>query len=662
MMLQTMQKKVEAEGEAEAELVKKFMCYCKTNKGSLTEAITAAEAKGPQVSSDIEEAEGEKGQLEADLKAHSADRDSAKASVAEATAIREKEAAAFADTKSELTTNINAISKAVSALENGMAGGFLQTGSALKLRKIIESRDMIDMDRQTVLSFLAGGQNSEYSPQSGEITGILKNIGDEMSKSLAEATSAEEASIKDHEDLVAAKTKEIAAHTTGIEKKTVRHGEVAVNIVNMKNDLSDTQAALLSDKAFLADLDEGCSTKEAEWTERQKTRAEELAALSETINFLNNDDALELFKKSVPTGEASFVQMNGRRSSNLRARALVSVRAAADMEHRPGIDLIAMALRGKTGTGGFEKVIAMIDNMKEILKKEQLDDDNKKEYCATQLDRADDKKKVLEGTASDEETSVASAKEAIATVTSELSALMAGVEELDKSVAEATEQRKKENSEYTELMALDSHAKELLGVAKNRLNKFYNPDLYIAPPKKELTQEEKIYQGVVGPSFVQISEHAAPPPPPETFDAYTKKGQETSGVIAMMDMLIKDLDKEMTEAQTAEKDAQKDYEKMLSDAKAKRAADSKSITEKQGTKATLEGEMQSHSEAQTAATKELVATAEYIHGLHVECDWLTENYDVRKSARSSEVESLMNAKAVLSGSDYSLVQLRGSRR
>jgi len=169
----------------------------------------------------------------------------------------------------------------------------------------------------------------------------------------------------------------------------------------------------------------------------------------------------------------------------------------------------------------------------------------------------------------------------------------------------------------------------------------------------------------VVPEFVQIATHrrhsethdAAPPPPPETFDAYTKQSQGSSGVIAMIDMLVNDLDKEITEAETSEKDAQKDYESMLADAKAKRAADSTSVAEKEGAKATLETELQSHKDGKAAATKELVATAEYISGLHAECDWLVENYDVRKEARASEADSLANAKAVLAGADYSLVQL-----
>merc|ERR1711924_73676 len=112
---------------------------------------------------------------------------------------------------------------------------------------------------------------------------------------------------------------------------------------------------------------------------------------------------------------------------------------------------------------------------------------------------------------------------------------------LDKSVAEATEQRKEENEDYTELMASDSAAKELLGFAKNRLNKFYNPKLYKAPPKKELTDMERAQQAAGGAVLADVSAHVAPPPPPETAAAFSKKSEESNGVIAMIDMMVADL-------------------------------------------------------------------------------------------------------------------------
>merc|ERR1719271_2311312 len=111
-----------------------------------------------------------------------------------------------------------------------------------------------------------------------------------MSAALADATAEEEASIKTYDGLMAAKTKEVNACTAAIEEKTVRVGEVSVDIVNMKNDLSDTEKALLEDKAFLKDLEKNCATKEAEWDEIVATRNEELLALADTIKVLNDDD------------------------------------------------------------------------------------------------------------------------------------------------------------------------------------------------------------------------------------------------------------------------------------------------------------------------------------------------------------------------------------
>ena len=87
------------------QLYKKFVCYCTTNKGELSDEIAAAETKGPETAAAIEESANEKTQLQADLKAHKADRASAKKSVADAKAIREKEAKAYADSTSELNAN-----------------------------------------------------------------------------------------------------------------------------------------------------------------------------------------------------------------------------------------------------------------------------------------------------------------------------------------------------------------------------------------------------------------------------------------------------------------------------------------------------------------------------------------------------------------------------
>jgi len=674
-LLQSMQKKVEEEGVKGQELYDKFMCFCKNAGGDLKASITAADTKIPAVGASIKEAEAQKTGAEADLKAAQVDRSEAKAAMATATAIREKEAAAYAAEKSMYDTNIAALGKATKAIEGGLLGSFLQTSTAEAVRRLaLDSQDMEQQDRQDILAFLSG---KDEAPSSGEIVGILKQMSETMSKSLAEATSVEEGAIKTYESLMASKEKEVDVLTSSIEAKTVQIGELGISIVSMKNDLTETEAQLLEDQAFLADLAKSCKSKTAEWDEAKKMRAEELAAISETIKVLNDDDSLELFKKTLP-GASSFMQIQ-ENSERLRARALAAVQAGLQrgVNGRVGrteMGLISLALRGKTI--GFEKVIAMIDEMVGTLKKEQLDDDHKKEYCAAQFDFAEDKKKSLERKIADETAAIESAEEGVATLAEEIKALTDGIKALDKEVAAATEQRKEEAAAFTELMASDSAAKEVLLFAKNRLNKFYNPKLYNPPPKRVLSSEDEIVVSMggtlaptqppggiagTGISLVEVHAHTQKVAQPEGPAAYAKQSESNTGVIAMIDLLVKDLDKQMQESEVEEKDAKADYASMMKDSADKRAQDSSSLVEKEAAKADLEAALEGHKESKAGAGKELMGTEGYISSLHAECDWLLKYFDVRKSARDEEIDGLGKAKAVLSGADYSLLQTARSR-
>mmetsp|Transcript_67826 Transcript_67826/g.130953 ORF Transcript_67826/g.130953 Transcript_67826/m.130953 type:complete len:691 (-) Transcript_67826:86-2158(-) len=650
-MLQDMQTKVTEEGEKEQALFDKFMCYCKTAGGDLEAGIKEGKANIISLEELLKTGKAEMEQLEADLKEHEASRTEAKEAMAAATALREKEAAAFAKLSEDYKTNLGALAKAIPAIENGMAGAFLQTMEASNLKKFtIEKADIPDETRQEVLSFLSG--RGEYAPQSGQIVGILKQMEEEMAKSLEDAENTEAEAIKTYDALMAAKEKEVEALNVQIEAKLTRKGELGVELAGGVNELEDTKTSVAEDEKFLAELEAGCATKEKEWADVCRTRQEELVALAETIKILNDDDALELFKKTLPSS-ASLLQL-ATRTLSLRKQALVKIREAsmkgARLGSQPQLDLIALALNGKSQ--GFEKVIKMIDDMVANLKKEQADDEAKKEYCGKELDSSEDKKKVLDLKVSDSATAIEELEGSIATLTEDIAALNAGIKALDKAVAEATELRKGENADYKELKQSDTAAKEILGMAKNRLNKFYNPKLYKPPPVEE-------------PTFVQISAHAskrvAPPPPPETFGPYTKKTEANNGVIAMVDLLVKDLDKEMQEAEVMETDAQKEYEEMMAESATKRVADSKSMTDKIAAKASAEEALEKEQGTKASTGKELMATVETIKALHSECDWLLKFFDARAEARSGEIDALGKAKAVLNGADYSLLQVDSTR-
>merc|ERR1719240_1257178 len=500
-----------------------------------------------------------------------------------------------------------------------------------------------------------------------------------MDKDLADAIAAEEEAAANFDAMLKAKNEQIEACTKEIEEKLVRLGDSGVELVNLKEDLEDTKKSLEEDKKFLADLDKNCETKKSEWVERCKVRADELVALADTIRILNDDDALDLFKKTLPSPSLLQMQVS---SKAMRKRALAALKTAnargGQKDFR--LELIAVALHG--GKVTFEKVIKMIDDMVVLLGKEQVADDEKKAYCEAELDKAEDEEKQLNIEIEDLEKAIDAAKEQVATLAEEIEALVEGIKELDKAVAEATEQRKEEHEDYVTNLAANNAAKDIIGIAKNRMQKFYNPKLFKPAPKRELTAEERIsvnLGGTMAPTnppggiagtgvtaMVQAhlasqSEKVAPPPPPETYGAYAKQSSAAGGVLAMMDMLVAELDKEIQEMEFEEKDAQMEYEEFIAASAEKRAADAKSITEKEAAKAGLEAEIERMTAEHKATMEEAMAKGEQIKDLHLECDWLTENFDVRKEARAGEVDALKKAKAVLSGADYSLVQ-QDSRR
>merc|ERR1719506_3140556 len=161
--------------------------------------------------------------------------------------------------------------------------------------------------------------------------------------------------------------------------------------------------------------------------------------------------------------------------------------------------------------------------------------------------------------------------------------------ELDKAVAEATEQRKDEHEDYVEGIQLTSTAVELVKKAKNRLNKFYNPVLYKAAPV-----EEKILDaGGFLAQRREVSEMhrriaVAPPPPPETFGSYEKSSEKSTGVLGLMDMIVKELEADMKDGEYEEKTAQKDYQELMSDFAGTREGKIRSITDKEAGKTQIQ--------------------------------------------------------------------------
>merc|ERR1719217_1832829 len=138
----------------------------------------------------------------------------------------------------------------------------------------------------------------------------------------------------------------------------------------------------------------------------------------------------------------------------------------------------------------FSAVVKMIDNMLDVLNKEQADDQKKKDWCVDELQKAD-----------------------------------------------AAEKKEQEHPEYSDTLSMTETAIQLVGKAKNRLNKFYNPKAYKPPAEKDEFDQE---------AFVQIHRHTHQKvAPPELESPPELKQSNRGGVIGMMDEITHELEMDM---------------------------------------------------------------------------------------------------------------------
>merc|ERR1719506_1930967 len=633
----------------------KFMCYCDGNTGEMQKSVEEAAQRITELKAKLESSIAEKDQLDGELIQHKQDREAANQDLAKATAIREKEHAEYLELTGESKENLDAMTSAVAALEKGMGSGFLQSKTSLmdRLHKILNTAQSLDAyQRSTVTSFLAGTQNpyGDYHGQSGEIVGILKAMKDEMDKTLNGAVADEEKAASGYEELAAAKKDEISAAGAAIESKTQRSGTLAVTITTTKGDIKDTTSEMDDTQAFLANLKVECAEKKKEWAVRCQIRAEEVAAISAAIKVLNDDDALDLFKKTLslnqgPAGsQLGFIQQH-EAQHNRAQQALQQLSSSKVDQKNLQVQFLENALKAKNVD--FSKVIQMVTEMQAVLKEEQASDDAQKSFCDGDISSSEKEEKDTEEEIASSAALIEECKEASAAASDEIAVLQKEIKELDLAVAEATEQRKEEHGEYIQFMEENNAALQLLEKAKNKLAKFYRPSQYV---EETTPAPVALMEGL---AFVQVHHKEAPPPPPETWGAYKKKEGKSNGAFALLDRLSKDLQDGIADAEHDETTSQKDYETLMADSSTSRAQKAESITEKEASKADLDLKTETTIEKKTALEQDLLNIKDYLSKLHAQCDFLVENYDMRKTARETELESLANAKAVLSGADFS---------
>jgi len=301
---------------------------------------------------------------------------------------------------------------------------------------------------------------------------------------------------------------------------TSKSGDTAEKNAAAKQDLAGTQAALAADTEFLANLKGQCASLDKEYSERTKTRTEEIAAVADTIGILTDDDAHDQFSKSL-----GFVQL---RSKGTARRAANTLATAARKAHDPRPAALATSVA--TNQNPFKMVKDKVEQMIADLEAEAQAEVAKRDECTADLHQNDVDTQAKYAEKDDLQASIDDLSNTVANLKSEIDDLDAGVAQMQTEMKRASEDREVENKDFQETIADQRALQAILSKAVARLEVFY---------------AEK--------SFLQTRKQA-----PGSFTPYKKQGG--GGVMAMIQGVIDESKALENEAIAAEQDSKTAYE------------------------------------------------------------------------------------------------------
>jgi len=475
-------------------------------------------------------------------------------------------------------------------------------------------RKMFHESRSPAISLL----QESYTPASGAIFGILKQMKEEFESNIASSSDEEAQALSEYNGMKKAKTDQINAAEDLSSSKTVELGDTKAKLADDKQDLKDTTAQLEADTKFLASVKDSCATADADYDARQKVRGEEIKAVGETIGILTSDDAQSSFSKS-----SAFIQLSlrTRRTSSTEMKREQAARILKAAAMKSG-DRSLAKLSSKVKLLDFSEIKKAIDDQVAELKKVQQAEAEEYEFCTSEL-KANVKETAAKNDAkADLEQKIADLESEIATLTEQIAALKKEVAETQVEMADASTNRELENKDFQVTVADQKATQAILKKAMDRMKAFYASFAQQTPPK----------QG-----------------------EYSKHGGGNV-VVQLLEAVINESKDVESKALKAENDAQKTYEEYIAESNAANQAAADNIMSKSSALAKADKGKIAATTDRDDTIQNLLMLGEHNVALHQDCDFLIKNFEVRQQNRAEEVESLNNAKAIFSGANFGFLQ------
>jgi len=636
-LLKDMLKQLEKEAEEDEEIYDKMACWCETNDKEKTKSIAEAEARISDLTTKIEELTANSARLGTEIKNLEKEVAANQAALDAATAIRQKQLAEFNAEEKDLLESISALKAAVVVLSKHHPNGLLQTAATLQHEMQRHSAMLQGVlthaDHRVIDSFVQAPEDyfdatptfkQAYAPQSGQIFGILKQMKETFESNLSASQKEEMSNQKAYEDLKAAKEDEIAAGQAQIDTKTQELADTDQKCAQAKEDIEDTRNSLSADEQFLMMLKEKCQMTDQEWEERQKTRQNEMQAVSGALAVLSSDDAHDLFTR---TFNPALLEQHSEAHSQRRSQASKLLSAVARKLRSPRLAALAAQVR----LDAFTRVKKAIDNMIIQLLKEKEDEIKHKDFCVNDFNTNQLQTEKKEREKEDVLAKIDDLTLTIKQLGDAIDGLKAEIAEMQVQLKRAGEDREKQNKEFQTVVSDQRATQKLLQQALSVLKGFYAKKAAAA-------------------SLVQKQEPAGPPPP-AGFKSY-KNNAASGGVMGMLQQIINDAKAMEAETIRAEEDSQKAYEDFVKETNGSIEEKSKDIVNKSEDKAKAEGDLVLAQELKESLMLELEQLSNYNAQLHQSCDFVLKNFEIRQTGRDEEVEALRQAKAILSGADF----------
>jgi len=639
-MLNDMLAKGKSEKEAEATSFAEYKTFCKETAWDKSTSIKTSNAAIEQLSADIDKATSDVAEAVKAISVLDADLAAWKKDITVQTRERKEAKGVFDMVHQDYTESIDAVQRALATLKAGPGrSSFIQLESLINLNRIpaqaknkilaflqdaptnalLQDAEMIDQPQAKMMN---------YESSSGGIIQMVEELGDKFEDERGQVEE-KEANEKHAYDMMMQDLNSQVAHATEErDSKVAFKAKREEDKAAAEGDLADTKAVLADDTKFLSDLTAECEQKMIDFEARQKTRQEELDAISEAIGIMTSDSVAGSGEKHLPQLIQTKTALAQFRSTSQSAVQQAVATYLKDQAKRTNSKILSL-LAGKVAADPFKKITKMIKDMITKLTEEAQEEAEHKGFCDAELgsnkatrDTKTEESDVLKAT-------IEELTAHIGQLSSQISDLSKAIADLDEAVATATNQRMAEKEKNTVTIADAKAGKEAVARAMTVLKTYYD---------KAAT------------NTALIQNKAKVPGAPATFDkAYT--GMEGGGVMGMLEVCESDFARLESETTAAEAENTKSYEEFMADSSASKEAKTAEMKDKEAEKTSKESANAQAKKDLKGVTEELTAALAYYEKLKPSCVDAGESYAERVARREEEIESLKEALKILVGEE-----------